>query len=236
MLLHPRHIKGIFLDLDDTLYSYTPCNKAGKQAVFKHLAQALKKPSEVIGAAFEKGRQQTKELLKMPAFELAASHSRLLYYQKTLEELMGHTDSKLTLKCEQIFWDTFMKEMTLFPGAHEFLERAKAAKKIVAIVTDMTTQTQLQKLVKLGIAELIDFVVTSEESGRDKPAPASLLLALKKTGLRSQETVFIGEDEVRDIAAARAADIIPLSLHQKPADPTVIFVNNFDELTKILAL
>lgn len=235
-MLNLQNLKGIFLDLDDTFYSYPPCNEAGKQAVFAHLASILQKPAEVIAQAFESGRQHTKDMLKTPEFELAASHSRLLYCQNATEELIGRTNAALTLECEKIFWSAFIKAMNLFPGARECLTRAKTAGKIIAIVTDMTAQTQLQKLVALGIADLVDFVISSEEAGREKPDPSSMHLALQKTRLKSHEVVMVGEDEARDTTAARAAGIVPIAIHQKPADPGVIFANNFDALTKILAI
>ncbi|MBI2552434.1 HAD family hydrolase [Candidatus Uhrbacteria bacterium] len=234
MQFNPHNLKGVFLDLDDTLYPYPHCNEAGIQAAVSYLAKELNKPSEQIRQAFLDGRAATKQLLKTAAGELAASHHRLLYLQKAIEEILGRTNPELTLIAEQVFWDAYLAGLALFPGAREFLERAKAQGKIIAIVTDMTAQMQLKKVVRLGIDHLIDFIITSEEAGRDKPDPAILHLALKKTHFSTDEVVMVGEDEAHDIAAARAAGITAIAIHKKPTDASVLFAKDFQELIKIL--
>ncbi|OGL65168.1 hypothetical protein A3B21_00320 [Candidatus Uhrbacteria bacterium RIFCSPLOWO2_01_FULL_47_24] len=236
MLLIPSRIKikGILIDLDDTLYPYPLCNEAGIQATVSYLASKLKKPSEQVRQAFLDGRAATKELLKTAAGELAASHHRLLYLQKAIEGMSGRTNPEFTLVAEQVFWEAYLARMVLFPGALEFLERAKAQEKMIAIITDMTAQMQLKKVVQLGIAHLVDFLITSEEAGRDKPDPAALHLALKKTRLSPHEVVMVGEDEAHDIAAAHAAGITAIAIHKNPTDASVPFAKNFQELIKIL--
>ncbi len=158
----------------------------------------------------------------------------MLYLQKAIEELAGKTNPELTLAAERVFWDAYLARMILFPGVLQFLKRAKAQKKVIAIVTDMTAQIQLKKVVQLGIVHLVDFLITSEEAGRDKPDPAALQLALKKTRLSAHETVMVGEDEAHDIAAARAAAVAPIAIHKKPIDSSVSFAKDFQELIKLL--
>lgn len=47
-------------------------------------------------------------------------------------------------------------------------------------------------------------IVSGDATGRLKPAPDNLLLALKKAGYQAQETLYVGDD-LRDAQAARAA-------------------------------
>lgn len=233
---NPSAIEGLFLDLDDTLYDYHPCNERGNQETFSFLTERLERPMAHIEEAFHTGRKKTKALLSGQDFELAASHSRLLYFQKAIEHLTGKTEAKLTLECERRFWSSFLHEMKLLPGALRFLQAAKKKKMKMVIITDMTVQVQLQKILKLGIADHIDFIVSSEEAGREKPHPAVMQLALEKTGLKPDQVVMIGEDEKRDVLAAQAANITPISIRYRPSSPSVMFAKNFRELGQFLQL
>ena len=61
----------------------------------------------------------------------------------------------------------------------------------------------MRKLVRLGVARYIDVLVTSEESGKEKPAPDSFLCGLKKMKLAPCDVVSIGDDHKKDIVAPR---------------------------------
>ena len=74
---------AVLFDLDNTLYAYKPANEAGMLAV---RAKAFKKTgvgSDEFDAAFLKARSDTKKQLG----KTASAHSRLLYFQRTQEEL-----------------------------------------------------------------------------------------------------------------------------------------------------
>ena len=230
-----KKYKGIFLDLDDTLYEYAPCNTAGNAAVVTFLAERLGADQEKVLQSFTTARQQVKDnLLSAVGFETAAAHSRLLYGQRLIEHLTGQSQPALTTETADIFWSAYFKVMTLFPAAREFLELAKRRGKTLAIVTDLEHRVQLDKLLRLGIADLIDIVVSSEEAGRDKPHPAALLLALQKTGLQPDEVVYIGESEAKDVAGAQAAGITPILIHYPPTDDQTIAVAHFKALTALV--
>src|SRR3989344_6627113 len=108
MLLIPSRIKGILIDLDDTLYPYPLCNEAGIQATVGYLAKELERSFAQVLKAFEQGRTATKQLLKTKTGELAASHHRLLYLQKAIENILGRTNPVLTLAAEQVFWNAYL--------------------------------------------------------------------------------------------------------------------------------
>ena len=187
--------KGVLLDLDDTLYAYGPCHAAGLRRCHERFTAAggtLSHESfcDHYGAARERVKETTRGQ--------AASHSRLLYFQRLLEGLGGRTHIGLTLELETAYWGGFICAIELRPGAREFLETLRRLGIHTAIVTDLTARIQLEKLDRMGLAKLVDFVVSSEEAGADKPAPAIFLLALQKLGMKPDEVVLIGDDADRD--------------------------------------
>ncbi len=233
MLTYLSSCKGILIDLDDTLYDYGRCNAIAQKALIGYLAKKLALPQRRLAEALSRARKETKKIL---GDTTAACHSRLFYCQKTIEELTTRTDPSLTIAAHNYFWHVFMRHMRLFPGAREFLVRAKKKKRIICIVTNMIAAEQLQKISALGIDRLINYVVSSEEAGREKPHPAALRLALRKMQLRPREVVMIGEDEYRDGESARRAGITPIFFRLKPKNASAFFVKNFKELTKIFGL
>lgn len=66
----------------------------------------------------------------------------------------------------------------------------------------MTAYVQYQKLKKLGVMPYVDFIVTSEEAGAEKPAQCFFELCLKKAGCKPEECVFIGDNLEHDVLGA----------------------------------
>ena len=207
-LTHGR-VRGILLDLDDTLYAYEPCHRARQAAAFGYLAKKLKKNEREIAKIFIAARTAVKQ--QVP--ETGASHSRLLYFQRCIEIATGRTDIRMALETERISWKAYFSKMKLRLGAKAFLAAAKKRGVKIAVVSDLTTEIQMKKLIRLGIAHSIDVLVTSEESGRDKPAPDSFRLALKKMKLRPRDVVMIGDDARRDRVGAHRMGIRFSTIH-----------------------
>ena len=85
---------------------------------------------------------------------------------------------------------------------------------MIAIVSDMTTHIQLRKLKKLKITKYIDYLVTSEEAGSEKPHSIMFLLALNKLRLKPEEVIMVGDSLISDIEGANSVGI-PTALIKK---------------------
>jgi putative hydrolase of the HAD superfamily len=73
-------------------------------------------------------------------------------------------------------------------------------------------------LERLGLARLLDGVVTSAAAGARKPAPAIFARALAVAGVGPGEAVHVGDSLDEDVAGARAAGIEPILIRREPAD------------------
>lgn len=191
----------VLLDLDNTLYEYAPAHAAGMAAAEEIASGLLNiKPSD-FQACFADARTELKNRLG----KTAASHNRLLYFQRTIERAGLSTQPMVALQMEQAYWRAFLNVAALFDEALEFLDDLRIAGIPTVIVTDLTAEIQLRKIVHFGLDRYVDMVVTSEEAGADKPAAANFELALAKLGGVEGIVWMIGEEPVSDIAAARAA-------------------------------
>ncbi|MFA6530681.1 MAG: HAD family hydrolase [Candidatus Micrarchaeia archaeon] len=192
-------IKAALFDLDHTVYDYSVCNDFANTQVAKKLSSVFNKSEEEITRAFHAARKEVKAHLG----ETAASHSRFLYLQKTIESLKGKTDLALTHEAYDLFWESFMEKMKLNPGVIDFFDHLRKIGIKIAVITDLTAPIQFRKMLRLGIKDHVDFVITSEEAGKDKPHDPIFSLALKKLGCTKEEVVVIGDDLDREIQWAK---------------------------------
>lgn len=198
-MLQPQKIRAILLDLDNTMYVYAPCNTFALQTSVAFLSKATRCPKQKIMTAFIAARQKVHRDLH----GTAASHSRFLYFQKTIEILLGRADFTLIKKVHTLYWDAYFQKMTCHPSVTAFLSTAKQKKYTIVVVTDFTLELQYRKINYLGVTPFIDYIVSSEEVGHEKPHPAIFHCALEKSGVKKKEAIMIGDDTERDIHGAQ---------------------------------
>ncbi|MCM1296730.1 MAG: HAD family hydrolase [Muribaculaceae bacterium] len=195
-------VKAVILDLDNTLYAYDPLDREARARVRELACGKLGIEAQRYEEAYLFGREETKRRLG----DVGASHNRMLYYQRTLEYLGVHP-VPLAMQLYETYWGVFLERMALFDGAREFLDGLREKGIRVMICTDLTAQIQHRKLQALGLAEDVCCLVTSEEAGREKPAPEMFALCLEKLGLPAAEVCCIGDSLEKDVEGARAAGI-----------------------------
>lgn len=190
---------AILLDLDNTVYAYTPCHEAGLRAAFSVSGFS---DEARFRAAYDQARQQAKHAIA----HTGAAHCRLLYFKRLLENEHGWTVPDGALALYQAYWSGYHSAMQLDPGVRECLTHWKTLGIPTAWITDFTTEQQLRKVQTLGISDLVRLMVTAEEVGAVKPDPHGVDEALARFGIAPGPAVwFIGDDDKRDrgVAAAR---------------------------------
>ena len=63
---------------------------------------------------------------------------------------------------------------------------------------------------QLGLDGHLDFIVTSQDAGIEKPHPPIFLLALARASARPEEALHVGDSPISDVAGARNVGIKPL--------------------------
>jgi len=201
-ILHQKP-SAVLFDLDHTLYDYEPAHSHALSITARKFKQHTSLSESVFMLHYEQARDKVKVQLQ----DQASAHSRLLYFQNLLESLGLQTQMVLTLDLEQTYWRSFLSQCRLFNGVHELLEELRILNIKRVIVTDLTAQIQLKKLIYLELDSDIDYLVTSEESGHDKPHPASFLLAQQKIATHDLKGPLwmIGDSLNKDIKGAKEA-------------------------------
>ena len=190
---------AFLFDTDNTLYPYEKANIAAQRAVREKIIKTLSISSKQFDKAYLQARHKVKQ--RIP--NSAASHSRLLYMQNMIESFGLGSQVLLALDFEQTYWRTFMTNALLFPSVKDLLDDIRVLGIPVSMVTDLTAQIQFRKVIYFELDKYFDYIVTSEESGFDKPHEASFLLALDKMKPKGNCVWMIGDNPINDIGGAK---------------------------------
>lgn len=204
-------IKGLMCDLDDTLYSFADIREEAFTKLTEKVVNELGVSEKKFICAYREGRKQIKEEMKG---EQAARHSRLLYCQRTLE-ILGMNPVEHASEFYHFFWETCFENMQLRSGVKELFLFVRNQGIKICICTDMQTEIQFQKIRRLGLLNLIDAIVTSEETGIEKPDAFIFQKGLQKMGIKNTECLYIGDSYEKDINGALECGI-----------PAVLFEEN----------
>jgi putative hydrolase of the HAD superfamily len=95
-----------------------------------------------------------------------------------------------------------MDEMTPAEGAAQLLDGLRERGIRLGVGSDMTADWQIKKLDKLKLLDKLDFIVTSEEAGVEKPELKLFQLCAKKAGCAMEECLFVGDNLKKDVLGA----------------------------------
>lgn len=198
--------KALLLDLDNTAYAYAPCHEAGL-AECQHAAADLHAAWR-DAACFLADYHAARRAAKVGVEGTAAEHCRLLYFKALVERTFGRTKQYAAQTLHAAYWRGYEAAMVRSPGCGELLADLGAVGVRLAWVTNFTTERQMLKLQTIGLADVADFLVTSEEVGADKPDPRCVRRALDRLEVAPSQAWMIG-DGIREDAEAAAAVGMP---------------------------
>lgn len=103
-----------------------------------------------------------------------------------------------------------------YPDVPAWLAVLRAAGLKLAVVSNWDVSLG-EVLERVGIAELVDCVVSSAAVGAAKPDPAPFERALECLGLRPEEAIHLGDSPDLDLPGAAAAGIEAVLISRRPA-------------------
>ena len=177
-------VKAVIFDLDNTLVDFVEAKIKACEAVVERL-----------------GCGDANELLHYflrwkHGFE---SHENISDYLKD----KGIYSEELYRECCEIYDRVKLENITLYPGIKEVLSSLKRRGIKLAVVTDAENGHAISRLKKVGLQEYFDVIVSADMTGKRKPEPDSLLLALKKLGVKAEEAAIVGDSLRRDVEAGK---------------------------------
>lgn len=190
-------IKTVIFDIDSTLYSYEETHPVAFEELKKYAAAEFGWTSEEFEKLHKEAHAEQRTLIG----DTASIHNRLIRYQLMLEHKHLPLEPHV-LNMEDIYWNTLIQTSVPEPGAVEVMRTLKEKGFRIGIGTDMTARIQFQKLTHLGLLPYVDFMVTSEETGAEKPDPALFRRCVAKGECEACECIFVGDNLRKDYYGA----------------------------------
>ena len=198
-----ENVKGVLIDLDDTLYSFEDANLFALQKVYTQIKSVLRLSFDDFYSLYKKHWTHLfGELGTVPS-----AHCRHTMFQRLMEEEQIEKPYLWAQKLENTYFKNLLKGIKPDPRAVDFLKACRRRRIPVCLVTDLYGSIQVQKLKRLKLIRYIDYVVANDEVGIDKPHADMFLRALEKIKVAPKDAVMIGDNFEKDIQGAQALGI-----------------------------
>lgn len=179
-------IKAVVFDLDDTLFEETNYVKSGFNS---------------IGTAFGDN------LLGDKLWKLFFRDKKNVYQRAGFSE-------EECQKCIEIYREHF-PDITLSKDIKETLYELKSKGLKLGIITDGRPEGQRNKIAALGLDEIMDCIIVTDELGGEefrKPHPRSFELMRESLGVEFCEMMYVGDNPKKDFFIGNIYPIVTVRL------------------------
>lgn len=204
-----QHIKGVIFDLDDTIYNEKDYVKSGYKAVSEYLGG---KYEDKLWKFFENGNPAIDELLRK----------------------IGREDEKI--KVLDVY-RSHKPDIHLYPDVEEMLKELKNKGYKVGIITDGRPEGQRKKLDSLGLWDLVDDVIITDELGGvqfRKPCDIAFRIMLTRWRMNPADVIYVGDNPVKDFQAPKQLGM--KSVWYKNRDSLYVPETDIDHIDSITEL
>jgi len=202
-------IKAIFFDWFNTLACYEPPREELHSRALKEFGIGVS-PEEILPAVLAADSYFFEENTNSPVGkrdpkERAKVYTR--YQQMILTEAGIKADQELLAKVMKKVGELFEgTTWALFDDVLPTLKVLKQQNFTIGLLTNLAKDMD-PICRKLGLEPYLDFKVTSEEVGADKPNPLIFQAALQRAGVDASAAIHVGDQYKMDVVGARGVGI-----------------------------
>ncbi|MFH1926223.1 MAG: HAD-IIIA family hydrolase [Chloroflexota bacterium] len=198
-------IKAVFFDLYHTLLGYDPPREELQAEALKDFgievnSESLLHPLVVADEYIyrEHARVSLGQRSKEEQMAVWAQYERILLREADIEAddqlIMGLLGKMREFELKQVLFDDVL------PTLNELKKQGLTLGLISNVDQDITTL-----LDNLGLTALLQVVVTSQDTGFNKPSPEIFQEAVKRAGVRANEALYVGDQYQIDVVGANRA-------------------------------
>ncbi|MEM4711087.1 MAG: HAD family hydrolase [Candidatus Woesearchaeota archaeon] len=193
----------ICFDLDNTLANYGLAESETEVYMAEKVSNIVGvKKVDFLRAFFQIKKKYLHKDLN-PAF-----FSRALWFKETFEllNIRGNVNFK---ELEKNYWEYLTPRVTLFPKTLEVLNLLKGKYKLACLTdSDGEKSIKIERLKRLKIENYFDYVITTDDTGKNKPAAENWEYLLKISGLKGKECMMVGDHPEVDLLNAKRKGFI----------------------------
>lgn len=202
-------IKGVIFDLDDTLYSEKQYVRSGYKKIAEYLVK--EDAADKLWRFFQEGK------------------AAIDAYLEEIGEIGKKTE------CLNIYRNQ-MPEITLYDGVKEMIQELKNKGIKVGIITDGRPEGQRNKLVALGLDEMIEDIIITDELGGiqfRKPNDISFRIMQNRWRIPFEQIIYVGDNPNKDFQTPRQLGMRWVYFANKDGLYSNMSDSDIDEIEKI---
>jgi putative hydrolase of the HAD superfamily len=187
-------IRAVAFDLDNTLINFMGFKRKSALAAARAMARS--------GLAGSPGK------IAREIFGVYDEYG--IEYQKTFSTYLwkrGIRDFNEFEKIQQAaivaYLDCKFHVLKPYRGVVPVLKRLHRKGMRICLVSDASRKNAWRRLAVSGMQNLFDLVVTHDDTGEYKPHPSPFKILLRKTRLKPEQIIFVGDNPHRDILGAK---------------------------------
>lgn len=196
-------MKSVIFDLDDTLYPEMTFVESGFAEVARHLSSC---------------HDMKEDSLLERMLDILGRDGRGSVFNTLLQELRLHSDDMVKLLV--YVYRSHRPSIDLYDDAEAVLRTLRASGFSLGIVTDGMGSVQRRKIQALGLEDLVDVVVCSDELGAEdwKPSVVPFKVALELMQLRPADAAYVGDDITKDFTGPNSLGMLTLQIDRGGAE------------------
>lgn len=179
-----RKVKAIVFDMDNTLFDFVEAKLKACRAVVEYLGVG---DEEELLKYFLRGLHGFEDSKNIADY----MQDKGIYSPGKYEECCG------------IYENIKLNHIEPYPKVKQILRNLKSMGLKLAVVTDAMNGHALSRLHKAGLIHFFDVIVSADMTGKRKPEPDSIKLALDKLGVDAENAIMVGDSPRRDIEAGK---------------------------------
>jgi len=223
-------IKAVLFDIDNVLYNSSYQVEMARRAAVEAMIKAANWNMTVEG-----GMEKLEEIVKRYGSN----------FNKHYDMLVGNRKDKHKVVAAGIvaYHNTKRVHLKPYDDTLPTLTRLKSSGYKIGVITDGLSVKQWEKLVRLGLQDMFDIVLVSEEAGVEKPDPLIFEKACEELEVLCEDCIYVGDRLDTDILGANKAgmtsvrllrgkykDLKPQGLQERPD----FEIKRMEELLEIL--
>lgn len=192
-------IKCIIFDFDDTLEEFRTTRDKAQLEVGEYIKKKYRIPKRRFSREFYGIDHHYTRIGPGKSPNL---YDRHLWFSDFFRKHKIKASRNEIKKLSGLYWEKVMKHVKLFPSTKSVLKKLKQKKAIISD-SDGSKKRKVKRIKKLGIYNLIDLIITSDDTGINKPNRKFYDIIFRKFKIRPEECIMVGDKPEVDLKLAK---------------------------------
>lgn len=229
-------IKTISFDFYNTLVKFWPALEEIQQAACREMGIAVSK--EAISLGYSKADVFFNRENETHSLALRSEEDRLQFFSCYEQMILEAAGVQVSTDLAQRIWQMAMtvpKDFIPFEDTIPALERLAAKGYSMGVISNLRRDMD-QLCQRLGLMKYLDYSLSSEQAGSEKPHARIFLAALERSGVSPEEALHVGDQHRSDVMGARAVGIHAVLIDRGGWHPEINDVPRIASLSELAEL